>query len=242
MAASYTFLLLTRRLDGKILNVHPAYVNIQSWLFTGTARSCSKERHPQHEPPRVTLNIVKCDMDESLSGSSEMDAEQLNISDTHPQTDTEVTIREMTRAIEQDSSDAQAYFKRGNAFSNMGDYDRAIEDLSKTIELRPSDSMAFNNRGMAHLCIGEFTEAIVDLSRSIEIDPGYRDAYHNRGLAYSELESLDEAIADITRAIEIDPAFWSAYRHRGIFFWMKGDSKASYDDFLTSKELQNTDQ
>ena len=91
---------------------------------------------------------------------------------------------------------------------------------------------------MAHLCIGEFAEAIVDLCKSIELDPSYRDAYHNRGLAYSELESIDEAIDDMTRAIEIDPEFWSAYRHRGIFYWMKGNSKASYDDYLKSKELQ----
>jgi tetratricopeptide (TPR) repeat protein len=41
---------------------------------------------------------------------------------------------ELTWAIEQDPSNAQAYFRRGNAYSNLGDYDRALEDLTRASE------------------------------------------------------------------------------------------------------------
>ena len=105
-------------------------------------------------------------LDEAILGSNSMDAECMNISDTRPQAEIEETIRAMTRAIEQDSSNAQAYFKRGNAFSNMGDYDRAIDDLSKTIELNPSNSMAFNNRGMALWAVGRREDAVADYEKA----------------------------------------------------------------------------
>jgi tetratricopeptide (TPR) repeat protein len=97
--------------------------------------------------------------------------------------------------------------------------------------------MAYNNRGIASLCSGDTEAAIADLCRAIALDPAYRDAYHNRGLAYAEVGKLDEAIADLTHAIALDPTFWSAYRHRGIVHAMQGDHKASFQDYLKTREL-----
>ena len=69
--------------------------------------------------------------------------------------DLDRVVAETTEAIERDPSDAQAYFRRGNAYSNAGDYARAIEDMSRVIELDPESSMAHNNRGVAYLCTGD---------------------------------------------------------------------------------------
>ena len=133
--------------------------------------------------------------------------------------------------------DAQAYFRRGNEFSNLGEYQLAIQDFTQSISLDESSSMAYNNRGTAHLCIGDFESAVRDLCDAIRLDPEYREAYHNRGLAYSELGRVDDAVADLTRAIELDPGFWSAYRHRGILYWLKGDERASFEDYKRAREL-----
>ena len=90
-------------------------------------------------------------------------------------------IQELSGAIARDPTDVQARFRRGNAYSNLGEYARAIEDMDCVLELEPDDRVARNNRGMAYLCIGEFESALPDLYRAIELDPEYRDAYHNRG-------------------------------------------------------------
>ena len=74
--------------------------------------------------------------------------------------------------------------------------------------------------------------AVRDTSSAIELDHGYRDVYLNRGLAYSEIGELDPCI-------ELGPYAWSGYRHRGIVHWMRGDTEASYRDYLRARELQD---
>src|SRR5215813_7445261 len=129
-------------------------------------------------------------------------------------------VAEMTEIIKHDPTNAQGK-----------------HDLDRAIELAPGNALAYNNRGIASLCSGDAAAAIVDLCRAIALDPAYRDAYHNRGLAYAEVGKLDEAIADLTQAITLDPTFWSAYRHRGIVHAMRGDHKASFQDYLKTREL-----
>ena len=102
-------------------------------------------------------------------------------------------VAEMTEIIKHDPTNAQAYFRRGNAWSNLYHYAQAKHDLDRAIELEPGNALAYNNRGIASLCTGDPEAAIDDLCRAIALDPAYRAAYHNRGLAYSEVGKLDEA-------------------------------------------------
>src|SRR5499427_6453801 len=138
-------------------------------------------------------------------------------------------VAAMSDIIDRDPTNAQAYFRRGNAGSNLHDYAQAKLDLDRVIELEPENAMAYNNRGIAFLCTGDAAAAIDDLCRAIALDPAYRDAYHNRGLAYTEVGRLEEALAD--------PTFWSPYRHRGIVHAMRGDHDASFRDYMKTREL-----
>src|SRR5262245_34889809 len=94
-------------------------------------------------------------------------------------------VAAMSEIIERDPANAQAYFRRGNAWSNLHDYVQATRDLDRVIALEPDNALAYNNRGIASLCRGEAAAAIGDLCRAIALDPAYRDAYHNRGIAYA---------------------------------------------------------
>ena len=58
-------------------------------------------------------------------------------------------VEEMTEAIARDPNDAQAYFRRGNAYSNLREYENTKADMDRAIALDPTNSMAFNNRGIA---------------------------------------------------------------------------------------------
>ena len=44
---------------------------------------------------------------------------------------------------------AQAYLKRGDAYSEIQDYDDAIMDYNQAIHLKPEYVEAYNNRGYA---------------------------------------------------------------------------------------------
>lgn len=146
-------------------------------------------------------------------------------------------VSEMTEALRDGPDNAAALFRRGNAYSNLGEYESTKEDMTRVIHLEPENSMAHNNRGVAYLCTGDPESAVRDFSRALALDPQYRDAHHNRGLAYSELERIEEAIADMTRAIDLDPEFRSAYRHRSILYAMAGIHDASYRDYIKGRDL-----
>jgi tetratricopeptide (TPR) repeat protein len=64
-------------------------------------------------------------------------------------------------------SDALAYFNRGYAYGEIGDYEKAIVDYSKAIELNPSDALAYYNRGLDYHNKGEVPKAVSDLEKCI---------------------------------------------------------------------------
>ena len=78
------------------------------------------------------------------------------------------------------------HFRRGNSYSNLGEYQKAIRDFDTVIGLCTSNPYAYNNRGMAHLCSGNNKEALQDLNKAIFLKSNYADAYHNRALVYFE--------------------------------------------------------
>ena len=52
------------------------------------------------------------------------------------------------KAIELDPKDANAYYNRGLAKSELKQYKEAIADYDKAIELNPKDAAAYYNRGV----------------------------------------------------------------------------------------------
>ena len=61
---------------------------------------------------------------------------------------------------------AKAYYNRGNAYNQKGEYDRAIEDYAKAIELKPHDANTYYNRGIAYYSKDDFISAICRFHQS----------------------------------------------------------------------------
>src|SRR5262249_25491429 len=90
-----------------------------------------------------------------------------------PESDT--VIAELTRAIRRDPGDFAAYAKRGNAFRDAGDFDRAIEDYSAAVE-------CYRGR-LAYLATGRVGGA-APLRDALRISPETARACFNRGCTY----------------------------------------------------------
>ena len=50
----------------------------------------------------------------------------------------------LTETIHANPNDARAWFLRGNAYLDRGEYEFAVSDYSKAIELVPDDAVAYN--------------------------------------------------------------------------------------------------
>jgi len=107
------------------------------------------------------------------------------------------------REFEEEKENADAYYKHGNAYDEMGEYAKAIADYNKAIELDPNHALAYFNRAYAYGEIGQYDKAIADYTKAIELDPSDAQAYHNRGLDYQSKGEVPNAVSDLDKCIKL---------------------------------------
>ena len=118
-------------------------------------------------------------------------------------------ILNFTKAIALESTDADFYTARGNAYFMLEDYVNALFDYNKALSINLNDIITLYNRGNIYQIQKDNSLAIDDYTKVILIDPQYWEAYNNRGQLFTELGELDKAMDDFTTAINIyssDPA------------------------------------
>ena len=91
------------------------------------------------------------------------------------------------------------------AYSEKGDYDRAIADYDRAINLEPEDADAYANRGSPTTPRATMTAPSPTSTRPSSSTRTMPCAYANRGLAYNDKGDYDRAIADFDKAIQLEP-------------------------------------
>lgn len=101
-----------------------------------------------------------------------------------------------TKAIELKPDLANAYFRRGFAYTIQKDYQNAIADYTTVIESRPDFIWAYISRGSAYNKLNKFTEGLSDFNKAIAMDPKNQEAYNNRGWSKKGLGNDQSACDD----------------------------------------------
>ena len=78
----------------------------------------------------------------------------------------------MDETIRLNPQEAKAYHGRGQAYSKLGQYERAIQDLDEAIRLDPQDADAYYERGMAYEKFDKTKEAELDFQKAKELGYG----------------------------------------------------------------------
>lgn len=115
----------------------------------------------------------------------------------------EEEIVELTKAIEVNPRDAEAYHKRGFAKANLRDFRGSILDYNKSIELNSNNSEVYENRALSKLWLDDYHGSIADYTKAIAINPKSPEAYYCRGLAKISLDMKESACLDFSRAGEL---------------------------------------
>lgn len=143
--------------------------------------------------------------------------------------------------------DAYAFYKRGSAFEDKGDYDGAIAEYNQMVVLDPHDPEAFWIRGRAYEAKGDYDHAIADYTQMIELNPKRGElpdwfAFSARGSAYEANDDFDRAIRDFDEAIRLDPV-GAVFIERGIAYAGKGQYDRAIADFSEAVSLdpENTE-
>ena len=72
--------------------------------------------------------------------------------------------------------DVEGRLRRGYAYRNLKQYDKAAEDFTKVLQAAPKDPEAYRRRAYAYTLAGQNEEAMQDLKKILELKPDDKDA------------------------------------------------------------------
>jgi hypothetical protein len=118
-------------------------------------------------------------------------------------TDPQKAIEYLDEAIKLKPNFAGAYNNRGNAYCDLGQYERAIEDYSEAIRLKPDYAFSYGNRGVVYGNLGQYKRAIEDYNVAINLNPDFAIAFVNRGNAYLSSGNKELGCSDAQKACDL---------------------------------------
>jgi tetratricopeptide (TPR) repeat protein len=111
-----------------------------------------------------------------------------------------------------------AFFKKGNALSKLGAYEKSIMCFDSAIALNPRYTGAFNNKGMSLSDLRRYREAITCFELAIKIDSSEAKFFNNKGYAQMKLGNDALAIRSFDKATFLKTDFELAFYNRGNTF------------------------
>jgi tetratricopeptide (TPR) repeat protein len=130
-----------------------------------------------------------------------------------------------------------AYCNRGQALTELGEYDRVIADSNELIGIRPQAGCAYLNRGRAWYYKHDLDRAIADYTQAAGYDQHLHEAYASRGTAYFDRRDFARAIADYDAAISIDAYVPMYFSDRGNTRYLMGDMNRAIADYDRAIEI-----
>jgi tetratricopeptide (TPR) repeat protein len=130
-------------------------------------------------------------------------------------------------SIDQSYSHEQApmsafdYVKRGTAYLNDGEYDKALADFDKAIRLDPKLHQAYEQRGNVYGEMKNWDLALADYEKAVALKPDCASVYSNRAAVLLIKKDYDKALIDINKALSIDPTLYNAYAVRGEIYLLQ---------------------
>jgi tetratricopeptide (TPR) repeat protein len=122
------------------------------------------------------------------------------------------SAREISRLIDAEPDNADAYFRRGGVRGAAGDLDGALRDFSMAIRLglRYRECVvAYGNRGLIRFEKGDYRAAIEDFSEVIDRKPRQKGlmkaALTQRAAALKKIGDIGGAAADLRLASLLSP-------------------------------------
>ena len=159
-----------------------------------------------------------------------------------PRIENEKAKQAVKKALELDSSLAEAYAVRGLlALFDEWDFVAAEKDLTKALELEPNNDMAHWVRANLYTYTGRFELALKEIETAQGIAPGTSTYERERGKIPYYARRYDEAIALLKRHVELVPDAGQIWLSRA--YEMKGDYAAAFEAFIqTQKDPQRVEE
>lgn len=135
--------------------------------------------------------------------------------------DQQAEIAEKTYA--ENPEDSLALERMAIAYSEKGEYAKAIELFNKALEITNDPAYVLHDRGSAYAGAQSYELAIADYTKAMEMKPEEKDfvaqCYNDRGVAYFKFGKYQESYNDVMKAMEmgyrVHPGFIAALKEKG---------------------------
>jgi adenylate cyclase len=128
----------------------------------------------------------------------------LGASESPPETLAQA-MKEAQRAVELDSSSAEAQAAVGGVLLLLHQHDKAVEDGERAVRLNPNSFYALFTLALSLNFSFRCEEAIPLLKQAFRLNPFYPQTYYALGFAYRQTGRYEEGIATIKKALPLSP-------------------------------------
>jgi len=125
-------------------------------------------------------------------------------------------IAKFSTVVRFDPDNYEAWFLRGIAKYNLGDFIGAENDFTRTLDLHPLFVYAWHYRGLVRDNLQDYYKALQDLDRAVELNPFDPDLLVSRGTIKVHMGSYLWSLNDLDSAIRLDPRKTLAYMNRAV--------------------------
>jgi adenylate cyclase len=200
----------TVRIQAKGTNNLQAYLNVLE--ATGYRNQHTKETTAVAK--RLLEEAVRLDPNYAMAHTDLANTTAMELwtgASQSPQETLAKAMKSAQRAVELDSTSAEAQAAVSHVYLLSHQHDKAIEVGERAVSLNPNSARAlfFLALALNHSFRGE--EALPVLRQAILLNPMFPQQYHNLGIAYRETGRYEEGIAEVKKALKLSPNYVLAH-------------------------------
>ena len=147
-------------------------------------------------------------------------------------------VTKLNTALKYKPDGFEAYFLRGVAKYNLGDYAGAVSDFTNTVNIHSLYIRAYFYRGICYESLKEYYKALADFDKAISLDPYTAAFYMGRGDTKLDVRDYKGAVKDYNKAIELNDKNANVYLNRGIAYHFMGNDSAAIADINTAIKME----
>ncbi|MCI0466704.1 MAG: caspase family protein [Beijerinckiaceae bacterium] len=201
---------------------------------TGTAWADFLDKHPSgHYTGLAREELAKLDVP-AVTGNKPISNPP--VVEASPDVKDLNAIKNLDKYIQNNPSDASAFYRRGQLYAKRGDFSDAVKDFDEALRLHPNDAEALNNRCWARAMVGDSMTALKDCNEALRLRPAYADALDSRGFVKLKIGEPSSAIVDYDAALHIKKQPSSLYG-RGVAKKQTGDTAGGDSDIAAAKAI-----
>ncbi len=135
------------------------------------------------------------------------------------------------QAIQARPDYAEASYKKGAVYVELGRYEEAIESYKQAISDKPDYTEASYKLGTVYAELGRYEEAIESYKQVIRSKPDYAEVQYSLGFSYAKLYLHEDAIKALKQAIQIRPDYAEAHHILGLMYLIPGNKNAALEQY-----------